>query len=220
MGSSHRGKVRYKFDAAQDNPLTAHARLLVFLYKGSYPETDVSVCGIRQFSKIEDTFTGAGKQEFLHAQMYALAAKLNIPELFDIAHRAFKQRYIHSTHFSRKDWPDLVEYIYTSTASADKHLRISILYGMRLAISSDHQQVHDANLALVLKTIPDFAFDLITTEVSGKDSTCCPECSTYQQVLNERCAHGWSMDCTKGCWEDCLRKTECRYCDRVGLQNC
>ena len=195
-------------------------RLLIFLYKGSYPEGDIAKYGIQQFTTIIDHYYKPGSLEALHAQMYALAAQLDIEELYEISRAAFKDRYDRATVHLRTDWVDLVKYIYTSTAPAEKHLRRIVLHGMQNALTNSHSQVRDTNLYEAIKAVPDFAFDLATTMVNdpANGNYHCPACSHFQTVLFERCSHDWAGESGKSCYGDTLSQTECSNCQNVGLR--
>lgn len=124
---------------------------MTFLYRGRYPETDIAAYGVKQFSQLNDPYKMAGNVEFLHAQMYALASKLGIQELFDVSRVAFQRRYSHLNCHTRDDWVALVGFIYNSTKPKDDDLWKIVLHGLQHALAYDHPTIHDGNLADVLK---------------------------------------------------------------------
>lgn len=161
-----------------------NSRLLIFLYRGTYPEQDIARSGIKQFETIDDPYRFPGKLELLHAKMYALASMLDLRELFDAARIPFKRTYQHDAYIIRDEWADLVQYVYTSTSdsTADSHLRRIMLKGMQLAICYDTTRVRPDNLRRAIHAAPDFGFDIAMTCIGGESYTC-NNCGRDQKLL-------------------------------------
>lgn len=184
---------------------------------GRYPETDIAAYGVKQFSQLNDPYKMAGNVEFLHAQMYALASKLGIQELFDVSRVAFQRRYSHLNCHTRDDWVALVGFIYNSTKPKDDDLWKIVLHGLQHALAYDHPTIHDGNLADVLKVVPELAYDALTTKISRQTQIWRIQCTEYQTLVLDRCAHGFAVDCTKACCREALSNTECMTCGCIGM---
>ncbi|KAK5949078.1 hypothetical protein OHC33_009819 [Knufia fluminis] len=189
------------------------ARLLIFLYKGSYPEGDIAQSAIEQFQNIEDELCRPNQQLWLHARMYALASMLDLNDLFDAARIAFHKAIISDAWLSQETWPDLVHYVYTSTVPSEGHIRRRILCSIKHVMSYNAEKVTGCSVEAAIRICPSFGADLVMTFI-GKKLYKCGSCGREAAVLFHKCSHGAGNAeiCSHGCGKGQLEVLACNGC--------
>lgn len=90
----------------------------------------------------------------MHAKMYAVAEKYGINGLKTLAQLKFET--LVARHWNTYDFLDSIAEIYTSTVDTDRGLRNVVIHIFR----SHPELAHNAEAQTVVKSVPDFTFDL------------------------------------------------------------
>ena len=229
------------------------ARLLAYLYTGSYSTRSLTkiMPGIQmvQFSMIVDDFECGPEDNdnfegsaTLHANMFALADKFDVPDLLVEAKKRFLVRFSNMTdsddyyngeevhdeagpsteadsctyapHSAQAD-DKVIRAVYALPATVMKDIRMAIVQITENVISFQGALEHK-HLRACIRETPDFAADLATLKLAAEKSRC-TECNAKDLHIFHECSCGNVMGC-KNEW--CHRKWEeasfCAACFALG----
>ncbi|KAK5946893.1 hypothetical protein PMZ80_001038 [Knufia obscura] len=192
--------------------------LIHFLYTGNYPKTHVAHTGVKSFIPLPDTYVVAGREDLLHASMYAMGVKYGVKDLAFTAAEAFRRLGPgNGKIFESNDWPDLSAFIYNSTPVKDRHLRNIVVRQFQWALHHDRSLLDMDKLEKLLNEIPSLAFDLATIPLT-KDTYKCSGCSHWQHALTLRCEHKERHKANDNeCFKLGLKEQECFKCHKVAV---
>jgi len=107
-----------------------------------------------RWSRSNTEAAGEAEHLVMHAKMYAVAEKYGINGLKTLAQLKFET--LVAEHWNSYDFLDSVAEIYTSTVDTDRGLRNVVIHIFR----SHPELAHNTEAQAVVKSVPDFAFDL------------------------------------------------------------
>lgn len=145
--------------------LDAVGCLLQYLYTGEYfPK---KLAGSRSLEEDPDApaVDDTGEQLLMHARVYTLAARLDLPELQSLAHSK-----IHRINSTAQGEIAYARYVYSSTPSDDTTIRkpIAAFWAHR-----SHVLRHEAEEAFrkMCLDFPEFGFDVLSLVLDAKEKT-------------------------------------------------
>lgn len=148
--------------------------------------------------------------------MFCIAIDYEVPELRYAAARAFRSLG-HQDFCRSPDWPDLVNYIYTSTPSKHRDLRDVVVRELLYALHNDRARFKMRDLNSAIKRTPGLALDLATITLT-KDTFRCEECDHDQYVLVLPCSHRKNHETDdSACFKLGLEEQECSNCHNLDV---
>lgn len=201
------------------------ARALIFLYTSQYPDSDISNATSQvahgQFTALNDAYKispdSYSTKCRLHAAMYSIADKYRIATLKTWRRRCFARAWLdrddekaQSTSLTAEDAANylaVVPFVYDSTPASDRGIRNIVVLGAQFDFQRRHGLAQNAMQHLI-KTTPDFAFDLISLPLERgfrRCRSCCAQEAVQLSTYN-----------TCGL-QDC-QYTRCSGVDREGLE--
>lgn len=192
------------------------ARMLQYFYYGEYDVMNVAAGLARILDKasskviLNDAVLIQDYDFEVHAEMYAMADRFEIPALEAFSATNFVSE-VRSKNFSIADLVSAIEYVYKSTPENDVGLRKWVVYR---AQQVDHELVRHDDFETALKDHPDFAWDF-ATKYARANYLWCSHCKDTIDLVECRCGfQGMCGDTT--CVTGVPAALQCTRCEKWG----
>lgn len=164
------------------------ARMLQYFYHGEYDVINIAagLVGILDNASSDVIFDDATlSQDFdfeVHAQVYAMATRFEIPALKTISAANFVVE-LRSKNFSVADLVSAVNIVYTTTPEGDFGLRKWVVYRSQ---QFEHELVRHNDFETALKEHADFAWDF-ATKYAKANYLWCSHCQDTIDLVECKC---------------------------------
>jgi hypothetical protein len=190
--------------------------MLQYLYYGHYDVVNFAANLRRVLDQaspqklLDDRYLNQGFDFEIHAQMYAMAVRFEIPKLktTSAAHFVIELRF---KDFSVCDLISAIEIVYTTTSVDDISLRKWVVYrAQTFAI----ELARRADFESLLKDIPQFSVDF-ATKYARANYLWCSVCEDTVDLVECQCGfHGMCGD--SKCATEMVTELRCTNCQAVG----
>ena len=192
------------------------ARMIQYLYYGEYDVMNVAAGLTRILDKasskviLDDAMFAQDFDFEVHADMYAMADRFEIPALKALSAKNFVCE-VRSKNFSIADLVSAIEYVYSSTPENDFGLRKWVVYR---AQQVEHELIRHKDFETALKYHPDFAWDF-ATKYAKANYLWCSHCKDTIDLVECRCGfQGMCGDAT--CATGVPAALQCTRCEKWG----
>ncbi|ERF68880.1 hypothetical protein EPUS_04532 [Endocarpon pusillum Z07020] len=192
------------------------ARMIQYLYYGKYDVLNVAAGLTRILDKasskviLDDAIFAQDFDFEVHADMYAMADRFEIPALKALSAKNFVYE-VRSKNFSIADLVSAIDFVYNTTPENDFGLRKWVAYR---AQQVEHELVRHEDFKTALKDHPDFAWDF-ATKYAKANYLWCSHCKDTIDLVECRCGFsGMCGDAT--CATGAPAALQCTRCKNWG----
>lgn len=159
-----------------------------------------------------------GRQDLVHASLYAAGVKYGIPDLAATSAKAFRELYKDNGQFLKDNsWIGIATYIYRSTPESHRELRNIVIRDIQYALRYNRSLIKSVDkLEVLMERVRSLARDLALTPLSNTMMKC-NKCWRKQYLLLSPCRHNKRHEVDdKECERLNWTAQECYHCHNIG----